>query len=102
MMSDLDTIIIECNRQKEEREQRLLAYSELVQKSMLAKSTQIIKDLVEERHRLGMTQQDIADLTGILPSNIARLESGNRIPTIVVLEKYATAVGKHIELNLCD
>ena len=49
-----------------------------------------------------MTQQDIADITGILPSNLARLESGGRVPTLVVLQKYASAVGKHIELKICD
>ena len=49
-----------------------------------------------------MTQQDVADITGILPSNLARLESGKRVPTLVVLQKYASALGKHIELKLCD
>ena len=48
------------------------------------------------RTHWGMTQQDVADITGILPSNIARLESGGRVPTLVVLQKYAAAVGKHI------
>lgn len=88
--------------EKESREKRLLAYSEAIQKRMLEVSSQIIKELVEERHRLGMTQQDIADLTGILPSNLARLESGGRVPTMVVLQKYASAVGKHIEVKICD
>ena len=88
--------------EKEAREKRLIAYAEAIQKSTLESSSQIIKELVEERHRLGMTQQDIADITGILPSNLARLESGGRVPTLVVLQKYAAAVGKHIELKVCD
>ena len=49
-----------------------------------------------------MTQQDISDITGILPSNIARLEAGGRVPTLVVLQKYAAAVGKHVELRLVE
>ncbi len=88
--------------EKEAREKRLMAYAETIQKSTLEASSQIIRELVEERHSQGMTQQDIADITGILPSNLARLESGSRIPTLVVLQKYAAAVGKHIELKICD
>ena len=49
-----------------------------------------------------MTQQEIADITGIKPSNMARFESGGRVPTLVVLEKYANALGKHIEIKICD
>ena len=55
------------------------------------KSAEVIEQLVKERHRQGMTQQDLSDLTGILPPNLARLESGTRVPTLVVLEKYASA-----------
>ena len=49
-----------------------------------------------------MTQQEIADIKGIKPSNMARFESGGRVPTLVVLEKYANALGKHIEIKICD
>ena len=68
----------------------------------MEQSCELIRQLVEERRRQGMTQQDVADITGILPSNLARLESGKRVPTLVVLQKYASALGKHIELKLCD
>lgn len=88
--------------EKEAREKRLLAYSEEIQKRTQEKSLQIIKELVDERHRQKLTQQEVADITGILPSNLARFESGTRIPTLVVLEKYAVALGKHIELRLSD
>ena len=37
-------------------------------------------------------------LTKALP----RYKSGTRIPTLVVLEKYAAALGKRIELRLSD
>lgn len=65
-----------------------MLYAEAIQKSTLEETSQIMKELVEERHRLGMAQQDIADITGILPSNLARLESVGRVPTMVVLQKY--------------
>lgn len=88
--------------EKEAREKRLLAYSEAIQKRMQETSTGIIKELVAERHRQKLTQQELADITGILPSNLARFESGTRIPTLIVLEKYAAALGKHIELRISD
>ena len=88
--------------EKEAREKRLLAYSEAIQKRTQETSSEIIKELVAERHRQKLTQKDIADMTGILPSNLARFESGTRIPTLIVLEKYAAALGKHIELRISN
>ena len=88
--------------EKEARERRLLIYAEKVQERMLHRSSEVIKKLVEERHRQNMTQQEIADIMGVLPSNLARFESGSRIPTLVVLEKYANALGKHIDIEICD
>ena len=88
--------------EKEAREKRLMAYTEVIQRRTQESSSQIIKELVEDRHRQRLTQQEVADMTGILPSNLARFESGTRIPTLVVLEKYVAALGKRIELRLSD
>ena len=65
-------------------------------------TTEVVKELVTERKRQGMTQQELADITGIQPPNLARIESGKHIPTLVVLEKYVSALGKHIEIEVCD
>lgn len=88
--------------ERENREKRLSVYSERIQEYTLSQSKQIIGELVEERHRQNMTQQEIADITGIRPSNLARFESGSRVPTLVVLQKYASALGKHVELKIRD
>ena len=90
--------------EKEAREKRLAVYTytEKIQETVLNKSAEIIRLLVEERHTQKMTQQEISDITGIQPSNLARFESGGRVPTLVVLEKYANALGKHIEIKICD
>lgn len=92
----------EYNAEKEARQKRLTVYTEKIQEKVLHSSSEIIKQLVEERHRQKMTQQEIADITGILPSNLARFESGTRVPTLVVLEKYASALGKQIKVEICD
>ena len=88
--------------QKKAREKRLMAYAEEIQKNTLQMSSALIAELVAERKYQKKTQQDIADITGILPANIARFENGSRVPTLVVLQKYASALGKRIKVELCD
>ena len=78
--------------EKENREKRLAVYTEKIQEIVLNKSSETIRLLVEERHNQKMTQQEISDITGIQPSNLARFESGGRVPTLIVLEKYANAL----------
>lgn len=102
MLIGMENSMRDYQMEKEARQKRISVYAEAIQNSTLASSAEIIKELVDERHRQGMTQQDIADITGIQPSNLARLESGGRVPTLVVLQKYAAALGKHIELKVCD
>ena len=89
----------EYRTQKKAREKRLMAYAEEIQKNTLQMSSALIAELVAERKYQKKTQQDIADITGILPANIARFENGSRVPTLVVLQKYASALGKRIRLS---
>ncbi len=93
---------IEYEKQREERVKRLTTYANGIQQEVQSQTSDIVKVLVEERHRQGLTQCDMADLTGMMASNIARFESGARVPTFVVLQKYAWALGKHIEIQVCD
>ena len=88
--------------EKESRERRILAYTESIQEYLLSHSKEVISELVEERHNQNMTQQEISNITGVMPSNIARFEAGSRVPTLVMLQKYASALGKHIEIKICD
>lgn len=70
------------------------------QRRSLAQS--IVKELVEERKRLGLTQQDIADRTGMKAPNVTRVESCKFTPTLDVLERYAMAVGKELKFDLVN
>lgn len=88
--------------EKEARQKRLEVYAEKIQEKVLHQSSEIIQSLVEERNNQKMTQQELADITGIRSSNLARFEKGDRIPTLLMLEKYANALGKHIELKIGD
>lgn len=80
----------------------LAAYAEAIQEKVQKDSEQVIKELVEERYRQKKTQQEMADITGVSASNIARFERAGCTPTLIMLEKYANALGKHIEIRVCE
>jgi DNA-binding XRE family transcriptional regulator len=50
-------------------------------------------ELIAARARAGMTQSDVAALMGTTQSAIARLEGGNRAPSLRTVQRYAQAVG---------
>ena len=52
--------------------------------------------------RLRLTQQDIADRSGMKAPNVTRIESRKYSPSLDVLMRYARAVGKDIQFNLID
>ena len=80
--------------EKELREKRLAAYAEAIQEKVQKDSEQVIKELIEERYRQKKTQQEMADIT--------RFERAGCTPTLIMLEKYANALGKHIEIRICE
>jgi transcriptional regulator with XRE-family HTH domain len=60
-----------------------------------------IADQVAERRReLGLSQQELAELTGTTQSAIARLESGQRPPRIDTLLRIANALDCELEVSL--
>lgn len=62
----------------------------------------IVYELVVERKKQGLTQQKIAESTGMKTSNVTRVESCKNIPTMDVLIRYAEALGKKIHIELKD
>ena len=65
-------------------------------------SNEIVKALVVERKRQGITQQQIADDTGMQTSNVTRFESCKYTPTLEILTRYADALGKKLRIELVD
>lgn len=51
------------------------------------------------RIRHGMTQAQLAEMVGVQEANIARLESGSRIPSLSLLRRIAAALNARIELR---
>lgn len=82
----------------ENRKRRLVAYYEAIEERTREQMTELVHKLIACRKSKGLSQQNIAEATGMAASNIARIESCKRIPTMQVLAKYADAVG--MELNI--
>ena len=60
----------------------------------------VVDILVELRKQKHMTQQDIADATGMQRANVARIEGKRYTPTIDVLMRYAKCLGMEIKVSL--
>ncbi|MGN0367362.1 MAG: helix-turn-helix transcriptional regulator [Wujia sp.] len=62
----------------------------------------LVNRLVAYRKALGMTQQDIADKTGIKRPNVARFEGCKYTPTFDIVMKYANAVNVDLTFELSE
>jgi len=61
---------------------------------------QIVRQIINARKELNLTQDQLAQLVGTKQSNISRLESGEANPTIEFLSKVAQAMGKTLDIRL--
>ena len=68
----------------------------------LRKRQKIISQLVEVRLEQGISQAELARRLGIQRSGINRLESGTQNPTLDMILKIASALGKDVSLELND
>lgn len=60
----------------------------------------ISRQIIEERKKLGLSQADLAERTGLKQSNISRVESGKYNPTIEFLGRLAEGLGKKLYIEL--
>ena len=60
---------------------------------------QLILALIELRTELNLTQQDLADRTGINRSDISKIEHGNANPSLESLKRLAGAFGKRVRIS---
>lgn len=71
------------------------AYEELEEEYVL------VRELLAARARVGLTQEEVAELMGTTKSAVSRLEAaGKHAPSVTTLKKYAHAVGCHLEIKL--
>ncbi|MDD6193895.1 MAG: helix-turn-helix transcriptional regulator [Lachnospiraceae bacterium] len=65
-------------------------------------NSKVVDQLVALRKEKSMTQQDVAEATGINRANVARIERKKHTSSLEVLVKYANAVGKELDIILVD
>lgn len=58
---------------------------------------QIIRAIIEGRERRGLTQQQLAEITGIQQADISRLENGTGNPSLRTLKRLAAGMQLKLE-----
>jgi ribosome-binding protein aMBF1 (putative translation factor) len=87
--------------QFEDLKARLLANPEVkAEYDALAPEFEISAELVKARLRAGLSQAELAARMGTSQSTIARLESGQTLPSTKTLLRYAEATGSKFHVRL--
>ncbi len=60
----------------------------------------VISQIIEERKKQKITQEELAYKVGTQKSNISRLESGSYNPSLDFLIKVAHSLGKEVKITL--
>lgn len=63
---------------------------------------EISDSIVKLRIQAGLTQKQLAEISGLTQSNISNIEKGNKHPTIESLKKIADATGKRLIIDFKD
>jgi predicted transcriptional regulator len=62
----------------------------------------IARQLIAARNRAGLSQAEVARRMRTTQSTIARLESGHGLPAMSSLQRYASAIGRRLEVRLVE
>ena len=60
----------------------------------------VARQLITARKRAGLSQSEVARRMGTTQSSVARLESGQRLPAMSSIRRYASAIGHRLEVRL--
>ena len=58
----------------------------------------LIDALIEARAEKGLTQKELAEITGISQGDISRIERGTANPSIKTIQRLATALDKKVQI----
>ena len=62
----------------------------------------IVQALINARISAGLTQSELAQITGIAQADISKLENGNGNPSIRTLKRLAKGMGKNLKIEFVD
>ena len=60
---------------------------------------QLILAMLELRSKQNLTQQELADRTGINRSDTSKIENGNANPSLKTMKRLAAAMGKRVHIS---
>ena len=60
---------------------------------------QLIYAIVESRMEKNISQQELANMTGIDRSDISKMENGNANPSLKTIKRVAEGLGKRVEIR---
>ncbi len=58
------------------------------------------REIIKKRLELKMSQEKLAEISGIKQANIARMESGQANITLGTLDRIAKSMGSHVEIRI--
>ncbi len=61
---------------------------------------QFIHDIIACREEQSLSQQGLADRTGINRADISRIENGNANPSLKTMKRIADGLGKKLEIRI--
>lgn len=60
---------------------------------------QLICAIIEARQEKNISQQELADVTGIDRADISKIENGNANPSLKTIKRVAAGLGKKVEIR---
>jgi ribosome-binding protein aMBF1 (putative translation factor) len=60
----------------------------------------VVGEMIEARQAAGLTQTEIANRMGTSQSVVARLENARHMPTFDMIDRYAKALGRRLDIHL--
>ncbi|MED9970663.1 MAG: helix-turn-helix transcriptional regulator [Ruminococcus sp.] len=60
---------------------------------------QVMRAIIKARQEQNLTQQELADRTGIDRSDISKLENGSANPSLRTLKRLADGLGMQLQIN---
>lgn len=83
-----------------ELKQQLLQNGEVREEyERLEPEYQVIRAIIAARQEQHLTQQELADRTGIDRSDISKLENGSANPSLRTLKRLADGLGMQLQIN---
>ena len=65
-------------------------------------NTELCQLIISTRNSLNITQNQLAEKSGVTQSNISKIENGSYHPSISTLKKIANALGKRLVIDFVD